>query len=41
MEYLAAVSERTWSIERVCTDEDFMVKQQNIYNKLARMIQDR
>lgn len=41
MEYLAAASERTWSVERVCTDEDFMVKQQNIYNKLARMIQDR
>jgi len=41
MENLAALSERTWNEKRVCDDTGFRAKLNNVYNKTARVIQDR
>ncbi len=41
MENLAALSERTWNEKRVCDNAEFKLKLHNVYNKTARIIQDR
>jgi len=40
-ENLAAVSERTWTVRRVCTDEEFMPKLQRLLARTERIIQDK
>lgn len=40
MENLAAVSERTWTVERVCSDEEYNTKMNSVIMKAARLLQD-
>lgn len=41
MENLAAMCERSWTVKRVCSDEDFLAKLRMLLEKAARIIQDR
>lgn len=41
MENLAAMSERSWTVRRVCTDEEFVPKLQKLLAKAERVIQDK
>ncbi|MBQ4051417.1 MAG: family 20 glycosylhydrolase [Oscillospiraceae bacterium] len=38
MENLGAMSERSWSVKRICDDETYFKKQRKVNDKLARMI---
>jgi len=41
MENLAAMSERTWSVKRVCSDEEFTPKLQRLLARTEKIIQDK
>lgn len=41
MENLAAMSERSWTVRRVCSDEEFLPKLQALLAKAERIIQDK
>lgn len=41
LENLAAMSERIWTVKRVCSDEEFQAKHGKVVRTVARMIQDR
>lgn len=41
MENLSALSERTWTVERLCSDDAFALKQRNLLTRASRIIQDR
>ena len=41
MENLAAMAERTWTVKRVCTDEEFMPRLQDLLARAERIIQDK
>jgi len=41
MENLAAMSERSWTVRRVCKDEEFMPKLQRLLSRAERIIQDK
>lgn len=41
MENLAAVSERTWNVQRKVSDEEYVEMYQSQRLRLARLIQDR
>ena len=41
MENLSALSERLWTVKRVCSSDEFRQKQRPLLAKAARIIQDR
>lgn len=41
MENLAAMCERSWTVKRVCSDEDFLAKLHSLLKKAAKIIQDK
>ena len=41
MENLAVMSERSWNVRRVCSDEEFLPKLQELLAKAERIIQDK